>query len=37
VLAHQLTAAHGSGKINADIVIVATKATVLGAQPPQNR
>ena len=37
VLTQQLTAEHGAGNVKADIFVVATKATVLGAQKPENR
>jgi iron(III) transport system substrate-binding protein len=37
VLTQQLTAEHGAGNVKADIFVVATKATVLGAHQPQNR
>jgi iron(III) transport system substrate-binding protein len=37
VLTQQLTAEYGAGNVKADIFIVATKATVLGAHQPQNR
>ena len=37
VLTQQLTAEYGTGKVNADVFVVATKGIVLGAQQAQNR
>jgi len=37
VLTQQVTAEYGTGKVEVDLLVVATKATILGAQQPQNR
>lgn len=37
VLTQQLNAEHGAGSVKADIFVVATLATALGAQKPNNR